>query len=444
MNSLVLPMFRVSDYGLVCYAALVRDRLAINGGKPVLPKPWQWQPLGPSSIGDEEVRAVENVLRSTEVFRFRLKPNRSEVARLEAIYRERTGAKFALALGCGGTGALIASLVGLGVGPGDEVIIPAYTYIATASAVIVVGAVPIIAEIDESLTLDPTDVECKITRYTCAVIPVHMRGLPCQMNALLRVARRHKLKVLEDVAQANGGTYRGRALGTLGDIGAFSLQYYKTITAGEGGLILTNNRQMYERAAIWHDSALHYWLPKKSKTRAFAGENYRMSEIAGAVGRVQAQKMPRIVAKLRRLRKTFLSNLSPLRHLRLVRSGDPDGEVGYSVPFLAGDAKSAQKLAAAIKTEGVRCGTVHDGTIPDRHIYQYWEYVMNQWSRNDDARPWKDPAYRGNAKYSPDMCPRTMNILMRTVVVDFNQHVSERQARLAAKAVTKVDEMIRL
>lgn len=423
----------------------IPPRLAIEGGRPTLPKPWPWQPLGPSAIGDAEVAAVEKVLRSTKVFRFLDRGGRpSEVDRVEAMFRQRTGAKYALALGCGGTGALIASLVGLGVGPGDEVIIPAYTYIATASAVIVVGAVPILAEIDESLTMDPADLERKITPQTRAIIPVHMRGLPCQMGAIMKIARRHNLKVLEDVAQANGGSFRGRALGTIGDVGAFSFQYYKTITSGEGGLVLTDDRKTFERAQIWHDSALRYWIPKKSVTHAFAGENYRMSEVAGALVRVQAQKMSAIVGKLRRLRKTFLKNLPKLTHLRAVRSGDPEGEVGYSVPFLAHDAKSAQTLAKAIRAEGVRCGTVHDGTIPDRHIYKYWEYVMNQWTRDNNGRPWKDPLYTGKATYSPDMCPRTIEILQRAVVVDFHQHVSEQEARLAALAVGKVDQLIKL
>src|SRR5262249_59400368 len=138
---------------------------------------------------------------------------------------------------CSGTGSLVTGLTALGIGPGDEVIVPAYTFIASAAAVLLCGAVPVIAEIDDTLTLDPADAERKITPQTKAIMPVHMRGIPSQMDEIMAIARRRGLLVIEDSAQADGGSYKGRRLGSIGDVGCFSMQVSKTITTGEGGIV---------------------------------------------------------------------------------------------------------------------------------------------------------------------------------------------------------------
>ena len=147
---------------------------------------------------------------------------------------------------CGGAG--------IGLGPGDEVIVPAYTWIAPVSSVAMLGAVPILAEVDETLNLDPTDVARKITPRTKAILAVHMRGAPAQMDELQTLAQARGLRVIEDVAQADGGIYRGRRLGTLGDVGCFSLQFNKIITCGEGGVVITADETVRERALMLHDT----------------------------------------------------------------------------------------------------------------------------------------------------------------------------------------------
>ncbi len=146
------------------------------------------------------------------------------------------------------TSALISSLVAVGVGPGDEVIVPGYTFFASCAVIPVVKAIPILAEIDDSFTLDPDDFEKKITSRTKAVIPVHMRGVPCQMDRIMEIAKKHNIKVVEDAAQACGGTFKDKRLGTLGDCNAYSFQYHKIITAGEGGMVATDDDLPYDRA----------------------------------------------------------------------------------------------------------------------------------------------------------------------------------------------------
>ena len=233
------------------------EKLAIDGGTPVAKDAFPLGFLGPMEIGEPEIEAVTSVLRSKMVFRF-LDHQNSWCTRLENHFKALTGREYALAVG-GGTAALVSGFVGAGIGEGDEVIIPGYTYIATAAAVLVCGAVPVICEIDETLTMDPADVERKITPRTKAIVPVHMRGLPCDMDRLTQVAQKQGLLLIEDVAQACGGSYKGRPLGSFGEAGCFSLQQYKVITAGEGGIVVTDSPEIFQRAALRHDSAMVFW-----------------------------------------------------------------------------------------------------------------------------------------------------------------------------------------
>ncbi|MDD2502743.1 MAG: aminotransferase class I/II-fold pyridoxal phosphate-dependent enzyme, partial [Clostridia bacterium] len=201
-------------------------------------------------MGQEEVDAVARVVKSGELFRIASKNH--EVDNFEKELAEKVGVEYALFL-TGGTTALLTGLMGLGVGPGDEVIVPAYTFMASAMAVIAVGAIPVIAECDETLGLDPDDIERKISPHTKAIIPVHMLGLPCDMDRIMDVANRHGLKVMEDSCQAVGGSYKGKRLGTIGHAGAYSFNYYKVISCGEGGALLTNDRNVFEVAVYQHD-----------------------------------------------------------------------------------------------------------------------------------------------------------------------------------------------
>ena len=197
------------------------DRLAIDGGIPVIAEPIPGGAHGPSVIDDREIDAVSDVLRSGKLFRF---VENSHVAAFEKEAAALLGVNHALMVNAG-TSALICGLTGLGIGPGDEVILPAYTFIATAAAVVGVGAVPVIAEIDGSLGMDPADVERKITPRTKAILPVHMQGVPCRLDDLISLARKHNLKVVEDCCQCVGGQYKGGYAGTWGDVGAWSLNY---------------------------------------------------------------------------------------------------------------------------------------------------------------------------------------------------------------------------
>jgi 8-amino-3,8-dideoxy-alpha-D-manno-octulosonate transaminase len=229
-------------------------RLARDGGPPARTRPEPPMFPGGMELGDEEVEAVTRVIRIKNVFRYcGVGDGPQEVAAFEREFAAHLGTRLALCVNSGSS-ALICGLIGASVGPGDEMIIPAYTWNATPNAVLATGAMPILAEVNDSLTLDP-DVARKVTPRTRALLPVHMRGAPADMDALCAVVREHNLALVEDVCQAAGATFRGRRLGTFGDAGAFSLQFNKIITTGEGGVKITDRDDLYDLAIDVHDCA---------------------------------------------------------------------------------------------------------------------------------------------------------------------------------------------
>ena len=416
-------------------------KLAIDGGKPIREQKLRSGFHGSELIDEKEQEAVLNVLRKKRLFRFLgTKEQPSETEALEQWYCQRLGAQYALAVN-GGTSALIAALYGIDAGPGDEVIIPAYTYIATAAAVIAAGAVPVLAEIDESLNIDPADIERKITPYTKAIIPVHMRGVPAQIDRVTTIAQTHGLSVVEDVAQSNGGTFAGQALGTFGDVGCYSFQQYKIITAGEGGLVVTNNERFYLRARMQHDCAMRFWKDTEGQEKhpdLVSGENYRISELAAALVLAQCDRLDPLLEHFRSIKSRIVSGISDINGIELQHVPDAEGDCGISLCMLLPEAETSKRFAAALNAEGIGCGTIFDNSIPDRHIYRNWPFMMSGLA--DERRaPWKNPFYKGDIQgYSPTECPRTLELLGRTVMMLMDQTYSEQDADQAIEAVNKV------
>ena len=414
------------------------EELAVRGGPPAVraPKPASYL-HGPQEIGEEEIRAVTAALRRKNLFRFFKDEADSPTAQFEKLFATMTGARQVLAVNSG-TSALICGLVGLGVSSGDEVLVPAYTYIATAAAVLAVRAIPVIVEIDGSLGMDPVDAARKITPRTKAMLPVHMRGVPCRMDELMALAQQRSLKVLEDCAQANGGSYHGRALGTLGDAGAFSLQHFKVITAGEGGVVVTHDPVIFQRAACYHDSAYSFWQERHWNIEPFLGENYRMSELNGALALAQLKKRDRILTRLRTIKRRLLETVRELPGLTLQNVPDPDGDCGLALIFFVETADRARRFAEALQAEGMTAGSIFDKTIPDRHIFYHWDYVMHKRTPDAYGYPWKDPTRPCQVDYSREMCPQTVGWLERAVVLPLTQTMTDAHVEDCAKAIAKV------
>ena len=225
---------------VVVAAADAAPQLAVDGGAPVRGKALVGPNWGPQYYDDKEQAQLIEVLEGHNPFRFSNPSEKSKVARFENECAARIRTKYALAV-TSGTAALHTAMAALEVGPGDEVILPAWTWYSCYNTIIQAGALPVFAEIDESFNLDPSDIEHRITPQTKVIMAVHLQGNPADMDPILEIARRRGLKVLEDASQSVGASYKGRPLGSMGDIGIFSLQQSKTITAGEGGVVVTSN-----------------------------------------------------------------------------------------------------------------------------------------------------------------------------------------------------------
>ncbi|WP_394825688.1 DegT/DnrJ/EryC1/StrS family aminotransferase [Pendulispora albinea] len=361
-------------------------------------------------LGDEEKALVNRALDGWQINRYRFNDSAepSMVYTLEREFEQRTGARHCLAVNsC--TSALLTALAALGVGPGDEVIVPGYTFIASIAAVVHRGAVPVFAEIDESLTLDPEDVVRQITPATKAIVPVHMLGAPAAMDALRRIADKHGLFLIEDVAQACGGRYRGRALGTIGDAGAFSLNLFKIITSGDGGLITIANDAVYERAFAFHDHGFKPLRRGVADADSLFGMNLRMHELSGAVALGQLRKIDDILGTLRKQKTALSDALGALPGVTRRRINDPDGEC---FSFLVLQFESVEVARAVAH----RLGT---STLIDsgRHYYGNMPQLLGRRMPTASEHPFGCQAHTTDRRYKPNMLPRTDDILGRSITL---------------------------
>jgi 8-amino-3,8-dideoxy-alpha-D-manno-octulosonate transaminase len=404
--------------------------LALHGGPPAKARPTPPLFPGTTVMDTEEEQAVLDVLRRRRLFRYYGPDPRSVVAEFEAAFAREVGTTWALGVNSG-TSALCAALAAAGVGPGDEVVVPAYTWVATPMAVALVGGTPVLAEIDDSLTLDPADVARKITRRTRAIVPVHMRGGPADLAPLRELADRHGLRLIEDVAQADGGSYRGRRLGAWGDLGCFSLQIYKIITSGEGGVVTTSDRRLYERAVTYHDGAGTGGRQGFTEP-PFLGQNYRMGELAGAVALAQLRKLPALLQRFRRAARAIREGLEDLG-LPLRRLPDPEGDCGIAVVFFLPDASRKAEVLQALARENVGCGELWSPGSRDAHVYTGWTALLE---RRAHWGPW-NPVVPPDTLH-PDACPRSLDWLARAVHVDVHPDFTDEDIEGTIVGIRKV------
>ncbi len=392
----------------------------------------------------EKIRALIDAqadqLKGPHLFRY-YNPRPSKVAAAEKAFAEFLGAKHVLAVNsC--TSALIAALRALGIGMGDEVIVPAYTFFASAAVVGASNAIPVIADVDDTLTLDPKDVERKITPRTRAIIVVHMRGKPAQMDELLALATRHKLALIEDVAQAAGASYNGRMLGTLGTLGCFSFDYYKILNSGEGGFVVTNDEWLYTRAQSWHDCAA-CWRPdrfasERREGELFCGENYRMSELQGAVALAQIRKAKRFLAGYRAAFAAISGQLQLPPGVVRQRVAAPAGDACTNLILFLPDVERTRRAMAALHAAGVPAGAIYDHNVKDWHIYTYWEHILEKKFVARDGLPWTGVPTSELPHYSPTMCPQCTDYLSRAIMIDIHWQYSKADCAAIAGAINKV------
>ena len=411
--------------------------LAIHGGSPAVSDPPAPMLPGIMAFDKEEEAAVLEVVRSRNVYRFMEDAGGSQCEQLEDLFRQGTGQKHALAV-TSGTAALLCALQGLGVGPGDEVIVPAFGWIASISAVLGVGAVPVITEVDESLTLDPEAARANISPFTKAIMPVHMRGVPANLEALLQLAGEHNVKLLEDTAQANGGSYQGRPLGSFGDAGAFSLQASKIITSGEGGMVVSDHDGVYARAAMFHDPFSNR-LVNLPESDAMWGLNFRMAEVTAAIARVQFAKRKRIIDAMRArkaLIKNGIADLAKAKAVSFRHVHDEAGDTGLALIMFMPDEERAHQVTAALQAENINCNQLYTQDSTDQHVYASWNSVLHKKQWSDQGGPWTWASR--DVPYSRDMCPRTLDLLTRAVQIHIAPTLSNVEVEENLEGITKV------
>jgi len=360
-------------------------------------------------VGEEEIAAVAKVIRSGALFRYGVG---GECDCFEARYANYLGVKH-FALAASGSNALAAAMIAVGLGPGDEVIIPAHTYMATATSVLAAGAIPIIVDVDESLTIDPSAVEAAVGPHTRAVIPVHMWGAACDMGAIMKVAQRHNLLVIEDACQGVGGSYEGRRFGSIGDIGCFSFNYYKNMTCGEGGGVAVNNDAWAERARCAIDPCHFYWQGRHDTEKPFSANGARASELMGAMLNVQLDRLDGMIGAMRRERRMILDGIAPLANLGVKPApmNSPEHDCSAHVMLSLPSTESAERFTAIFPS--VIAGRT------GRHNYTEWDQVlMGLGAAHPAMNPFDFPANAECRKtYSRTMCARSLDILNRTVMV---------------------------
>jgi 8-amino-3,8-dideoxy-alpha-D-manno-octulosonate transaminase len=391
------------------------------------------------AISDEDLGPGPNLARYATAY-----PPETKGVAFETLAREKFGVQYALGVSSG-TAALHCAMVAIGVGPGTEVIVPAVGYYATAAAVVAAKGVPIFCDVDASLHLDPAKLEKLITPRTVAVAPTHVMGGVCDMEPILALARKHGLKVVEDCAQSPGGKYHGQYVGTLGDIGCYSISCYKIIGGGEGGLIVTDDERLWERAnqfaecgGLWRPDR---FAPPRYEGELFNGLNYRMSELEAAVDVVQLRKLDEVVGRYRAVKFRILGQLQTFAEITPQRLNDPEGEIGYRLVFYPATHELGLKLAEALGAEGIGAGYRGAQARPDWHVYSdMFPITLKTGTMNTD-QPFDLPEYHerdGQVEYRRGDCPVADDLFNRSVTIGLNQWYAVEDCDAIAAGINKV------
>lgn len=422
------------------------EKLAILGGTPVRTELLPLEFPGIHYMDDQEIEAAVGVLRDRSPFRYYGVKLRNEVEQFEQEFAAHLGVPYAVAVSSG-TGALHTALSALGVGPGKEVIVPAYLWVAVVSAVVNLGAIPVLADINETFGMDPDDLPRHINSRTQGIIVVHMSGAQSHVAPISKIARDRGLFLLEDCAQANGASINGQNVGSFGDMAIFSFQMNKNMTAGEGGCIVTRDKRLYRRAVACHD--LGYARDDDGRLifddpdLSLWGRGYRLDELRGAVLRVQLRKMPHIVERMRVSKYRIRHALEKLPGLKLRHIVDPAGDTGAFLITTYQNATTAEKVNAALRAEGIvtypqGCSNIR---MADWGLHLYYNIVSLVMRRSIDARgfPWGLNENAGSEmRYQKGTCPKADELFERSIIMSVPSCLSSRDEDDIIHAFQKV------
>jgi dTDP-4-amino-4,6-dideoxygalactose transaminase len=419
--------------------------LALHGGQPVRQEPLPLEFPGVHRMDQEEIQAAARVLAARSPFRYYGIDPQNEVREFEREFAAFIGVEHAVAVSSG-TGALHVALAALGVGPGQEVIVPAYLWVSVIAAVVNHGAIPVVADIDSGFGLDPRSVQERITPKTSGMIVTHMSGAMADIEPLVKLARGRGLFLLEDCAQAAGAGIHGRKAGSSGDMGIFSFQLNKNMTAGEGGCVVTNHPQLHLRAFACHD--LGY--PRDENGRLILdmpdlrlwGMGYRMDEIRAAVLRVQLRKIPAAIAAMRASKYRIRRALQAFSTIQFRSIADPQGDTGCFLITTYPSREIALDVNRALRAEGLVTWPQGVGCIPmtnwGLHLYYNNLSLTSQSSVDGRGFPWTLPANAGAPRCEKGCCPHADALFERSILLPIPSCLSSGDEEQIIRAFQKV------
>lgn len=390
-------------------------------------------------FGDEEKREIGDVLATGVLFRYEFAEQRQgiwKVKEFEEKFAAYCGASHAQAV-TSGTAALKVALTALGVGPGDEVITQGFTFVATWEAILETGAVPVFTEVDATLNMDPEDLKKKIGPRTRCIIPVHMLGAPAKIREIATIARQRNIALLEDTAQAAGGRVEGRHLGTFGQCGTFSFDPVKTLTTGEGGMIITDDPELWRKMSEYQDHGHdHFANPggRGGEGRSFIGFNYRMMELQGAIGLAQLQKLDGMLATQRAIKNRLKSAAAVLPGVSFRQLVDEQGDSATFFAFSLEDAEHCQRVNDSLRGDG--CGAINFAEN-SWHYYPRWEHLLQGKSLTSSGYPFAEPGGKKRIVYDPLALPQSAEILGRTLVYPIMLKTDETRLATLCAALEK-------
>jgi len=413
---------------------MTQDRTLTESEAPARAKPLPLEFPGVHYFDDQEIDAALRVLRSKSLFRYYGVDLQKETEKFEQEFAHAVGVRHAIAV-ASGTSALSVSLSALGVGPGQEVIVPAYMWVSVIGAVVSLGAIPVLADIDNTFCLDPEDVAQKITPRTSGIILVHMSGAPGDARAIQKIAKDKGLFLLEDCAQCNGGSIGGQKVGTFGNMGIFSFQMNKNMSSGEGGCVVTSDDQLYRRAFACHD--LGYARDENGRlvfndpTLCLWGRGCRMDELRAAILRVQLRKLPTIIGAMRRSKYRIRQALEQFREVRLRKIQDPLGDTGCFLITTFQDSETARRVNRMLRAEGLVTSPegVSDIVMTDWGLHLYYNNVSLAMRASADRGgfPWNLAENAGlGGNYAKGACPVADSLFESSILLPIPSCLTEQ------------------
>ncbi len=381
-------------------------------------------------FGEEEKKEIMDVLETGVLFRYEFPEQRKgvyKVKEFEQKFAQYCGAGYAQAV-TSGTAALKVALTALGIGPGDEVITQGFTFVATWEAILEVGAIPVFTEVDETLNMDPEDLRNKITPKTRCIIPVHMLGAQADIEAIVAIAREHDLAVLEDTAQAAGGHIRGKYLGTFGNCGTFSFDAVKTMTTGEGGMIITDDEELWRTMSEYHDHGHDHVVnpgARGGEGRRFIGFNFRMMELQGAIGLAQLAKLDTMISTQQQTKRQIMEAAGELPGVRFRKLMDPEGDTATFCCFTLESREQCTKVNELLRQNNCGATNFAENTW---HFYPKWEHLLAGATAVRSGWPFAEPGGKRRVVYDPAVLPRSADLIGRTLV--YQIPIKMDQARL--------------